>query len=76
MDSSNGPCLIGDIQRFSQVPELASYAGTVPRIHSSGGKTRYGRVHPDVNRYLNSALVEAGNLIVMQQQRLGDIRSC
>jgi transposase len=65
---------IGDIQRFNQVPELASYAGTVPRVHSSGGKTRYGRVHPDVNRYLKWALVEAGNLIVMQQQRLGDIR--
>jgi hypothetical protein len=27
-----------------------------------------------VNRYLKWALVEAGNLIVMQQQRLGDIR--
>jgi transposase len=66
---------IGDIQRFNHAPELASYAGTVPRVHSSGGKTRYGRVHPDVNRYLKWALVEAGNLIVMQQQRLGDIHA-
>ena len=66
---------IGDIQRFDQAPELASYAGTVPRVYSSGGKTRYGRVHPDVNRYLKWALVEAGNLIVMQQQRLGDIHA-
>jgi len=66
---------IGDIHRFNQAPELASYAGTVPRVHSSGGKTRYGRVHPDVNRYLKWALVEAGNLIVMQQQRLGDIHA-
>ena len=66
---------IGDIQRFDQAPELASYAGTVPRVYSSGGKTRYGRVHPDVNRYLKWALVEAGNLIVMRQQRLGDIHA-
>jgi len=58
---------IGDIQRFNRAPELASYAGTVPRVHSSGGKTRFGRVHPDVNRYLKWAFVEAGNLIVMQQ---------
>ena len=29
-----------------------------------------------MNRYLKWALVEAGNLIVMQQQRPGDIRSC
>jgi len=66
---------IGDIQRFEQAPELASYAGTVPRVHSSGGKTRYGPVHPDVNRYLKWAFVEAGNLIVMQQERLGDIHA-
>ena len=66
---------IGDIHRFNRAPELASYAGTVPRVHSSGGKTRYGRVHPDVNRYLKWALIEAGNLIVMQQQRLGDIHA-
>jgi hypothetical protein len=50
-------------------------AGTVPRVHSSGGKTRYGRVHPDVNRYLKWAFVEAGNLIVMQQHRLRDIHA-
>ena len=66
---------IGDIQRFDRAPELASYAGTVPRVYSSGGKTRYGRVHPDVNRYLKWALVEAGNLIVMRQHRLGDIHA-
>jgi transposase len=64
---------IGDIDRFSRAPEIASYAGTVPRVHSSGGKTRYGRVHPDVNRYLKWAFVEAANVIVMHQKRLGDV---
>jgi transposase len=61
---------IGDIGRFNRAPELASYAGTVPRVHSSGGKTWYGRVHPDVNRYLKCAFVEAANVIVMHQKRL------
>lgn len=64
---------IGDIDRFDRAPELASYAGTVPRVHSSGGKTRYGRTHPDVNRYLKWAFVEAANIIAMQQHRLGDV---
>jgi transposase len=64
---------IGDIARFDRAPELASYAGTVPRVHSSGGKTRYGRVHSDVNRYLKWAFVEAANVIVMHQKRLGDV---
>jgi transposase len=42
---------IGDISRFPSVSQLASYAGATPRVRSSGDKTRYGRVRPDVNRY-------------------------
>jgi transposase len=51
---------------------LASYAGTVPRIKSSGGKSFYGKVRPDVNRYLKWALVEAANVAVMNQWRWAD----
>lgn len=36
---------IGYIHRFASHEHLASYAGTTPRIHSSGDKTRYGRLH-------------------------------
>jgi transposase len=61
---------IGEIGRFNRAEELASYSGTVPRVHSSGGKTWYGRVHSDVNRYLKWAFVEAANVIVMHQKRL------
>jgi transposase len=46
---------IGDIQRFCCAERLASYAGTVPRVHASGGKTHYGRTRPDVNHYLKWA---------------------
>jgi transposase len=58
---------IGDIQRFATCEHLASYAGTTPRVHSSGDKTRYGRLRADVNRYLKWAYVEAANIVVMQQ---------
>ena len=61
---------IGDVNRFPSSAHLASYAGLVPRVHSSGGRTRHGQVCGNVNRYLKWALVEAANLIVMNQRRL------
>ena len=61
---------IGDVSRFPSAENLASYAGLVPRVHSSGGRTRMGQVGGDVNRTLKWAFVEAANLIVMQQRRL------
>jgi transposase len=35
---------IGDVSRFPSAENLASYAGLVPRVHSSGGRTRMGRL--------------------------------
>jgi transposase len=58
---------IGDVSRFASHEHLASYAGTTPRVHSSGDKTRFGRLRPDVNRYLKWAYVEAANVIVLNQ---------
>lgn len=63
---------MGDVDRFPTGEKFASYAGKVPRVNSSGGKTYYGRVRPDVNRYLKWAFTEAANAIVLQQHRLGD----
>lgn len=60
----------GDVDRFPDPHHLASYSGTVPSVHSSGGKTRFGRVRPDVNRYLKRAFVEAANAVVLHQSRL------
>jgi transposase len=54
---------MGDVRRFPDAEHFASYAGTTPRVHSSGDKTRYGRLRPDVNRYLKWAFVEAANVI-------------
>lgn len=60
---------IGDVQRFASAERLASYAGTTPRVHSSGDKMRFGRLRPDVNRYLRWAFVEAGNSVAVNHQR-------
>ncbi len=55
---------VGDVTRFPRAEQLASYAGTTPRVHASGDKTRYGRLRPDVNRYLKWAFIEAANSAV------------
>src|SRR6204780_1431718 len=61
---------IGRVDRFPTAAHLASYAGLVPRVHSSGGHTRMGKVRGNVNRNLKWAFVETGNLIVISQRRL------
>jgi transposase len=63
---------IGSVERFATAEKLASYAGKVPRVSSSGGKTYYGKVRPDVNHYLKWAFTEAANAIVLQQKRRPD----
>jgi len=63
---------MGNVERFPTGEKFASYSGKVPRVRSSGGKTYYGKVRPDVNRYLKWAFTEAANAIVLQQHRLDD----
>jgi len=60
---------IGTVERFASCEHLASYAGTTPRVHSSGDKTRYGRLRPDANRYLKWAFAEAGNSVAVHHTR-------
>ena len=60
---------IGEIDRFSSAERLASYSGTTPRVHASGDKMRFGRLRPDVNRYLKWAFVEAANTVALNHKR-------
>ena len=60
---------VGDVARFATAEKLAAYAGTTPRVHASGGKARFGRLRPDVNRYLKWAFVEAANAICLMRGR-------
>jgi len=59
---------IGEVQRFPSALHLASYAGTTPRVHASGGKVRYGPLRADVNRYLKWAFAEAGNSVAVNHK--------
>lgn len=63
---------VGDVTRFPTGEKLAAYAGTTPRVHSSGGKTRYGPLRPDVNRYLKWAFIEAANVVCRTRHRHPD----
>jgi transposase len=61
---------VGDVARFPSAAQYASYAGTTPRVSASGDKIHYGRIRPDVNRYLKWAYMEAGNHIAVNQRSL------
>lgn len=60
---------VGDVTRFATAERLASYSGTTPRVHASGGRVRYGRTRPDVNRYLKWAFAEAANSTAVNHKR-------
>lgn len=60
---------VGDVGRFPSASHLASYAGTAPRVHSSGGKTRIGQLRSDVNRYLKWAFIEAANGVCINRRK-------
>lgn len=49
---------IGDVQRFPDSRHLCSYAGLVPSVHASGGKTRLGRLTKQGSAWLRWILVE------------------
>jgi len=51
---------IGEIERFPSAMHLASYSGTTPRVHASGGKVRYGPLRVDVNRYFEMGFCRSG----------------
>ena len=60
---------VGEVERFSRPEKLASYSGTVPRVFSSGGKTRYGNLRADVNQYLKWVFIEAANCVCLNHKR-------
>lgn len=60
---------IGDVKRFASAERLVSYAGLVPVIRQSAQKRRLGQCAADANQYLRWALVEAANVVVLNQRR-------
>jgi transposase len=63
---------IGDVRRFPTAAHLAAYAGLVPSVHSSGGKTHYGPTSKQANHYLKWAFIEAANATVAHRDRYGE----
>jgi len=61
---------IGVIQRFPSAKKLCSYAALVPRVHSSGGKTRYGSITKQGSKWLRWILVETSKHYVKSCPRL------
>ncbi len=61
---------IGDVQRFPTAAHLVSYAGLVPTVHASEGKSHHGPTSPQANHYLRWAFVEAAACILMHRRRL------
>jgi transposase len=58
---------VGSIDRFSRPKHFCGYAGTVPKVKSSAGRTHYGRTIKQCNNYLKWAFIEAANVVVRQQ---------
>ena len=62
---------MGSVERFPDAEHFASYAGTTPKVKSSGGKTYYGHMRKESNQYLKWAFIEAANVIVSCRFRPG-----
>ena len=62
---------IGDITRFPHGPQLASYAGIVPRVAQSAGRGYRGRITREGAPWVRWALVEAARHAVTRQDALG-----
>ncbi len=52
-------CELGDLRRFKNFKQLASYVGLIPSIHQSGENTITAGLTPRANRIMRSYLVEA-----------------
>ena len=55
---------IGDFKRFASGKKIAKWAGLVPRIRESGGKTYYGRITKRGSPFVRWILYEAATSIV------------
>ncbi len=62
---------VGSIERFPSPQQFSSYAGTTPRVSSSGGKTHYGKMRTESNQYLKWAFIEAANAVSAHHAQRG-----
>ncbi len=60
---------VGSVGRFPRAEQFASYAGTVPKVKSSGDKRYYGHTRKECNHYLKWAFFEAADVVACQRHR-------
>jgi len=61
---------IGDIHRFPSAKKLCSYAGLVPSVHASGGKTRYGSLTKRGSKWLRWILIELSHHFARSSEKM------
>ena len=61
---------IGDVSRFPSARKLCAYAGLVPSVHCSGGKTWHGAITKQGSRWLRWILVELSPHFARSSERL------
>jgi transposase len=62
---------VGNMTRFATGPQLASYAGLVPRVEASAGRVRYGAITRRGSPWLRWALIEAAMHGTTRTDRIG-----
>lgn len=64
---------VGDIKRFPSARRLCSYAGLVPSVYSTGGKTRYGSITKQGSKWLRWILVEQSHHFMNGSEKMKKI---
>lgn len=64
---------IGDYKRFSSSKKLCSFAGLVPSVYASGGKTRLGKITKLGSGNLRFVLLQAVPHVVRKSKHLGGL---
>ena len=64
---------VGDMWRFKRARYLLSYLGIVPRVHSSGGRTRFGRLTKEGPPLVRNVLVQAAYPAIRKSPELREV---
>lgn len=61
---------VGDIRRFKEPDQLASFTGLTPRVYQSGNTCKLGRISKQGSRQLRWVLIQAANVAVQHDPYL------
>ena len=64
---------VGDVWRFRRARHLLSYLGIVPRVRSSGGRTRFGRLTKEGPPLVRNVLVQAAYPAIRRSPELREL---